>query len=420
MGNKSASFQKRFVSKIVNFNGLVTEYPSIATINKVRIGADDPHWKSKVKRGQNATNYLSASSNSQDYYPGEAMAKAVAGGYLGKTCYTSTGSPKPVNAPSVVNASKLQNANISAATNILKKIQSETQSFSGTTFLGELREGIHMLRHPAEALAGELNRHAKRLSKRRPKFWYDKRQDRIRERKLKPLSKSEKSELKSFSQLVANSWLEAVFGWAPLLSDIQGIAESSFNKFNEPVIKRLTGYGEESTTLVMHKERTAGIASIYYQYIDDQTSTRQVIYTVGYRRKLDSSSNGFQRVIANSGLGSWRDAVPAAWELLPWSFLIDYFSNIGDVINAACVSTTDVAWCRRTTIEYHRRTYQGVTHRFKSPTYVALVNSAGVARTKKRTVERVAASLPIPGLRFELPESNIKLANIAALLTGFL
>jgi hypothetical protein len=45
-----------------------------------------------------------------------------------------------------------------------------------------------------------------------------------------------------------------------------------------------------------------------------------------------------------------QNFIPAAWELLPWSFLADYFTNIGDILTASIVSTKHLAYTNRTEI----------------------------------------------------------------------
>jgi hypothetical protein len=46
---------------------------------------------------------------------------------------------------------------------------------------------------------------------------------------------------------------------------------------------------------------------------------------------------------------SLSDVVPTAYEAFMWSFLLDYFSNMGDVLDAWCVGMVDFAWLNRTT-----------------------------------------------------------------------
>nr|UJQ85579.1 MAG: hypothetical protein 1 [Leviviridae sp.] len=392
MGNKTTSHRKVFETYTQNAAGIKTVYKSYVTLNNGRVASDNPHWKSLVKRGANATNSLSAFSNSQSFTPSFAAAKVTTGVDAGKVLMTSTAHPLPAT-PVTVDSAKLQLASTTAATRLIKKIQAETKSFSGATFLGELRESARMIRHPAEALAGQLQKHADKLKRLRPKH-----------------------PNKQWAKTVSDSWLEGCFGWAPLLSDISAIAESSLRKFNEDRIKRLSGTGEESSSLSQKLRRTGGIAAIYYNYGHEQTSERKVIYTAGLKTVVDRDNSGLERVIAGSEIGSWRDLVPTAWELIPWSFLIDYFGNVGDVINVACVSLNNVAWSSRTTITMNKRVYLGLSHEFTSPTYAESQSSSGYSVAKHKIVDRVIAPIPIPELRFELPRGNLQLANIAALL----
>jgi hypothetical protein len=45
---------------------------------------------------------------------------------------------------------------------------------------------------------------------------------------------------------------------------------------------------------------------------------------------------------------SWRDILPTAWELIPYSFAVDYFTNIGDIVSAWSFGSKDLRWVSRT------------------------------------------------------------------------
>lgn len=396
MGNQSVIYRKRFSNEKISYNGVVLPYATISTQVHSRVGHDDPMWQSKIKAGQGATNLLTAYRNTSTYVKSEASMIAKTGTNKGKTQYTSTGHPFP-STPTVVDSTLVAKASDEATTRLLKKIQQEAHKFSGTTFLGELRDTARMLKSPAESLADKLNQHVKNLSQRKPKV-----------------------KSKDWHKVIADTWLEGVFGWAPLLGDIASIAEASLEKFEKPRIKRLSGFGEREASVHSVLRYTTGYAGVTYVVDKEDYESGTVIVTAGYRTDVDRSNTGLERVIASSGIGTWRDAVPAAWELLPWSFLVDYFSNIGDAINVACVSTANVAWSNRTQIVDRKRILKGITHEIDSALYSTVMNVPGRSSSRYRTVNRDAASIALPRLRFELPKSNIKLANVAALLTGFL
>jgi len=48
------------------------------------------------------------------------------------------------------------------------------------------------------------------------------------------------------------------------------------------------------------------------------------------------------------GFGSWREALPVVWELIPYSFLVDYFSNIGQIIDSYSTQLGGVMWINGT------------------------------------------------------------------------
>jgi hypothetical protein len=57
--------------------------------------------------------------------------------------------------------------------------------------------------------------------------------------------------------------------------------------------------------------------------------------------------------VAGRELENWGfspdNFVPTIYNLIPWSFLVDYFSNIGDVIDAMSIRNVGLAWGCKTT-----------------------------------------------------------------------
>jgi hypothetical protein len=114
-------------------------------------------------------------------------------------------------------------------------------------------------------------------------------------------------------------------------------------------------------------------------------------------------------------LSSWA---PTVWELIPYSFLIDYFSNIGDVIVGWSNLGIQLSWCNRTsrkTIEY---TDQTVPH----PNWGGYAVSHAPAKyfCAKRSVSRATyTGTLVPDVDFEIPDlGSKKWLNIAALIAS--
>jgi len=51
--------------------------------------------------------------------------------------------------------------------------------------------------------------------------------------------------------------------------------------------------------------------------------------------------------------------VPTLWEILPWSFVVDYFTNAGDVINAYSTLSSSIAWRSQVARSVRTVTYSG-------------------------------------------------------------
>jgi hypothetical protein len=119
------------------------------------------------------------------------------------------------------------------------------------------------------------------------------------------------------------------------------------------------------------------------------------------------------------------DILPAAWELIPYSFLVDYFTNIGNVIQAYTLDTSGVRWLEKGT-------------RTSSYNYVAEVNMVLSALPFPRELYSyvdVIQNLPggsngyeiirfsrnkyeqsiIPSLEFSIPGLGLKWLNLTAL-----
>lgn len=128
--------------------------------------------------------------------------------------------------------------------------------------------------------------------------------------------------LSNTSKSASNAWLELQFGWLPLLSDIHSGAEALANIQFAP--KKLTarasnraGGSPEPTGFKVGKQYVSGHANW-------DVST---IYQAGIQVAISSEPNNIGRL----GLDT---PYTALWNVVPWSFLVDYVIPIGDYINA--------------------------------------------------------------------------------------
>jgi hypothetical protein len=117
-----------------------------------------------------------------------------------------------------------------------------------------------------------------------------------------------------------------------------------------------------------------------------------------------------------------QNFIPAAWELLPWSFLADYFSNIGDILTASIVSTKHLAYTNRTEVVRIRKFGNHKLVPGSAPganwTFKASSGSSRFHELNKKTVNRSTdVDVPLPTLQLNFDLTGGQLANIDALLS---
>lgn len=117
------------------------------------------------------------------------------------------------------------------------------------------------------------------------------------------------------SGLAANGWCEFTYGWKPLISDIRGIAENVVGHVrNNDVIK-------VKVTREINVTRPNPITIGGYSAVHDCKLTGFTRVTYGIRLKPNW----------DEGLAKWSSLNPlsVAWELIPYSFVVDWFLDIG-------------------------------------------------------------------------------------------
>ena len=134
-----------------------------------------------------------------------------------------------------------------------------------------------------------------------------------------PLSRS--------SGKLANAWLEYKYGWMPLLMDIKGAAEA--------VVDRLHGgrlpWVVATATVSSQKARFQHVNDSSYSpgsYWEEAASAAKT-----YKIKIEADVST-PHLNAAQQLGLTNPAL-VAWELVPYSFVFDWFVSVGDYLVAA-------------------------------------------------------------------------------------
>jgi hypothetical protein len=186
---------------------------------------------------------------------------------------------------------------------------------------------------------------------------------------------------------IANRWLEMRYGWIPLLSDLHGSVEELQTAFNRPWFRKI-----RVRKVAERRIRSDGMP-LYNgtkTYSDNQYKT--VVKVVAYVRGNPPTS---------TRLG-FTNPLTVAWELTPYSFVVDWFIPIGNWLNAmdADVGTTSC--------------YGTVTTK-DTVIGTSSLGAYAYMRTYGRSVFSGVPELPLP--RYEPSLGVTRVANALALLS---
>lgn len=364
-------------------------------LNQVTHGGPVPGYRQRIARGSDATSSLSGTRYALSVAPGHSRHRVsyVSGGKTFETYTERLGTLFPCPFPPVPWGVSVTNAENTALMQFVRKARAAQTQFQGLVFAGELTEVMHMILNPAKALRKGISDYLTTLKKRRRG------------------SKSSKR------KALAGTWLEYSFGWVPFINDINAAAEllRTNHSLRERIAHvRAVGFSDNIVWDVINQNM---IGSDRHYYRDVYQTTAIVVYRGGVKTFVE---NPVYMSAKNAGF-SLDNFVPSAWELLPYSFLVDYFTNIGDILSAWSFSESNFSWKNRTQIQIAKVTRQSQNVEFSKESAVQKRVYADWSPcstvSEVRAVNRASHQGPlIPTLEFSRPDwSSLKWLNLAAL-----
>lgn len=138
---------------------------------------------------------------------------------------------------------------------------------------------------------------------------------------------------------LADGWLEYNFGLSPVLADVEGAAKALASLLNKLERKKLQGAASsDSSSVYTYSPISMGLwqnTGHTHQVIRDTIDHFVCKYGATYRSDLFGSN---MSALSDFGLTDNR-ILPSVYELLPYSWLVDYFTNVGDLLTALSAPT---------------------------------------------------------------------------------
>lgn len=258
--------------------------------------------------------------------------------------------------------------------------------------VGEYKETIRLLRKPQAGLQ-DLIKH-------------------ISDGHLGILTKKWQS-AKLLAKALADLTLEYRFGIKPLVNDLTSAYVSVRNRDIISDFHNFSAKGKGDAATVTYE--TSGSGGVDFRNQIVRISSHTVKYKGQYR-----TDGTVDRRSLNGSLGlTWRELIPTVYNLIPYTFLLDYVSNLNTFVETLAVPWSQVAWCVRTFRSSERLIYSNVEMKPSSPTLYRLTSSqpgrfefavTGVTRSDQ-------TSMPLPSWEFKYPTGR-QWTNVLALVAG--
>lgn len=198
-------------------------------------------------------------------------------------------------------------------------------------------------------------------------------------------------------------WLELQLGWLPTLGDVQSAAIATAKAQN--VINRRT--------------RVQGFTAVQANYQPSDSPSNvpgkgDVVYKRSFRYYLSEKNNSRPSFAENMGLD---DPFSIAWELIPMSFVFDYFIPVGDYLQAInSLPKLDGSLWYTDSREWNATSLAPVqNHQFYASCKTS-ANGCSVERYRETTSGLAAMDLPLPTFnKLSKALSPIRFGNMLAL-----
>jgi hypothetical protein len=363
-----------------------------------------PGWQALIAAGADATTPFIGFRSSIRYTPAflQCVANHKATGWIFSE--TLEGCPFPVSDGSITAEGTVNAVSSASAENIaIAKLYSQILSLqsavrSGEDF-GELRQTLGMLRSPVQGLRTVFLRACKQFEKAAKRR-------RTRTEMLK---------------VISDTYLEFQFGWNPLALEVGSVLAAWPTDRSTFRFYGLRAGGHDLVDGVLNTLTGDGAGVLMY---DSTTQIRtetfcnfRGMYSFGPEGGIDPNSTG-----AKLGLLP-GDFVSTFWNLMPYSFVADYFTNIGTIADSWSVVWSNVRWCCKSVSRQVTTTYGIQRVRLSDPANFDLIhiaNDCGQCVIVSKKVERSRqSSVPVPTLQFRLPGLGSKpWTNMAALVAS--
>lgn len=386
---------------------LDTTYDLVFDIKVWRTTSKRRDWKQRIQRGLDASTVLNAGRRNLSVTGYGSSRDSIGGSSIARREWV--GSPQMVGSgfiPSTTetsfNETIVSTARDQAYINLVNSYRSAVSKFQSGPFLGELKEAIMFLKRPAKSLERLTTSTVRTLA-----------------RDLRRLGGGS-IDGKSSAALRAATDSVLAYNYAakPLVSDINNADKALTEHYKRRPFEIVRIRGDGSATKRTHS--TGAVTGTHAYFKKDKWEEVTVRFLGGYKCQNQTGPMGALQELALTP-DNWA---PTAWELFPFSFVADYFSNVGKVIDAHSFQLVDLAWLNETvrqklTYELSSLSHSNAENGFDYANQTNYSSGGRVLDKHFLVARHPFTNNWIPSFTFKLPGLGQDL-NLAALLNSFL
>jgi len=396
---------------------IISNYGGLVELLSDRTGSNMPNWRKLIKTQTDATTGLDATYRTILSHTGGSAtltrkeSKSAEFNPAGISVWNYSGNfvaPESIN----VIAPFLGEIDAQALTRFYQNLSAMNQSAAGGTILGELMKTLHEIRNPLGGLRRGMGKYLDAIDgiKKDARYGVE---------AAKRRGVWNRKQVNAINEAIRSTWLEFSFGWQPLINDVKDIAVAAGKITHEGARAQIVR-GKNARDDDNQQTTSSVLFGNYgFALVNTRVKTRvSVRYRAALNHNLGYPAESLDRMVQIAGLGL-DQFVPTIWELLPYSWLVDYFTNAGDVIAAACTDTRAIVWMVRTirieTTKIVAARWDDTTARnVLGDNYLGGGGTFGTSVSQaKRVLRAKVIPEPVP-LQFSLPGSPSKVMNMLA------
>jgi hypothetical protein len=297
-----------------------------------------------------------------------------------------------------------------ALSKLYKKLESDRSEMNAYASLAEITDVFRQFGTPFRSMVNVFERHQNRL---------------YFERRRLVGTKTWKDE--KFARIAAETWLEVSFGLIPLISDAESLAKAlgrwEYELSDSPKLRDRMRTRALETTSTLTGPTAWASNQMTFRCLTKKTTEARAQYVAGLSGEVRADFGSNKRLLELLGLEG-RNIPLAVWEAVPWSWLVDYGTNVQQILQAGATITSRVKWIVLTETfrtecftnpkveEVHNSAYKLLS--FVSH-YPKKIEDRGVRVIRTTLTRSLPSALGVPPLYFKSPIGNLKkMANLLA------